>query len=993
MNGFFKCNLPHGFLSPRACRAFLQICLLAGLVVPDLVRAEEKVSFSREIQVLLSDRCYQCHGPDEGSRKGGLRLDVREDALKAGDEGAAIVPGKPDQSLMLQRIMETDPDLRMPPPESGKSLSAQEVERLRLWIEQGAEYRNHWAFEPIRRPKVPNDSAIAELYGDASLSPIDAYVGRRLLKVGLTPSPLADRRTLIRRVHLDLLGLPPSLEALHAYLNDTQPGAYERMLDQALESPHFGEKWGRHWLDQARYADTHGYTIDSQRSIWPYRDWVIQAINEDLPFDQFTIEQLAGDLMQNPTRDNLVATGFHRNTLVNQEGGTDREQFRNEAVVDRVNTTGAVWLGLTVGCAQCHTHKYDPLTQHEYYQLFAFFNSGKDVNSAGPTLSLPGPEDEEKRTQLEASIREARQELKAYQAKGQSAEESESTSKEGTVDWTFLEPVDLRSGGETTFKGLGDGSSLASGATSSPETYTFRTGSPGGRWTALRLEVLTHPSLPKGGPGRAGNGNFVLSDIALESGALKASWLHAHADHSQPRYDVTAAIDTDPITGWAINGAKRVNVQRTAVFLMDPLEIPKGESVEIRLHFPERPEGYSIGRFRLAMTGAPLRQLGLPDPEGDRLTKRLKKLEDQLKNLNKGVPSTMVMEELDKPRETHVHIRGDFLRKGDQVTPDTPAFLPSLKADQTYPGRLDLARWLVRPDHPLTARVVVNRMWMRLFGKGLVETENDFGLQGTPPTHPELLDWLADHFIRNGWSRKQLLRTIMTSVTYRQSSQSRPELVKADPLNQLLGAQARIRVDAESVRDMALAASGLLVPKIGGPSVYPPQPDGVYAFTQRRASWPTSKGPDRYRRAMYTFFMRSAPHPLFTTFDAPAFNTTCTRRPRSNTPLQALTLANDSAFFEMNQALGKLLQSAEGAPSERIEQAFLRCLSRPPTSEESRMLEGYFETQHAAFKADPEAAAEVTGGASSAKADAAGQAAWVLVARILMNLDEFITRE
>ncbi len=713
---------------------------VAGLFSSLAIGAD--LEFNRDIRPILSNACFKCHGPDPERRQGDLRLDTAEDATANRGGSPAIKPGEPDGSEVVRRVTSTDADSLMPPADSGLALKPEQVETLREWIRQGARYQQHWALAPIQRPALPPVQQ-----ADWVRNPIDQFVLARLEAANLAPSPQADPYTLIRRLYLDLLGLPPSLDQIDAFVNDPAADAFERLADRVLASPHYGERWGRHWLDQARYADTNGYTIDSDRSLWPYRDWVINALNRDLPFDRFTIEQLAGDLLPEATRDQRIATGFHRNTLVNQEGGTDAEQFRNEAVVDRVNTTGAVWLGLTIGCAQCHSHKYDPISQREYYQLFAFFNSGQDVNSITPTLSIASDEQTQQLAELDQQITAAKAEL----AKCEEAD-----------------------------------------------------------------------------------------------------------------------------------------------------------------------------RAKLEAT--------------------LKARETERKKLASSIPTTMVMADLPNPRQTHVLIRGDFLRKGEPVQPDVPAVLPRLPEASGPHTRLDLARWLVDPHHPLTSRVTVNRVWMRYFGRGLVETENDFGMQGTLPTHPELLDWLAAEFKDGGWSFKRLHRLIVTSATYRQASHVRPDLEAADPLNKLLARQVRLRVDAETVRDLSLGVSGLLNPTIGGPSVYPPQPAGVYAFTQRQAAWPTSTGADRYRRSLYTFFMRSAPYPTLTTFDAPNFNQTCTRRARSNTPLQSLTMANDGAMFELAQAFGRRLLTPRGeSDSAQLQRGFRLALSRPAEPAELERLAAYLD--------------------------------------------------
>jgi hypothetical protein len=967
------------------------LALLAGLAEPG---EPESIHFIRDVRPILSNHCFRCHGPDEATREADLRLDTIEGATAGGQGTRAIIPGDPKASTLIERVSEADPDLRMPPREAGPALAKEQIELLRRWIQQGAKYEMHWSFRPVRRPPVPP----AKPRCDWPRNAIDAFILDKLAAEGILPSPPATRETLIRRVYLDVLGLPPRPDELQAYLEDDASDAYEQMVDRALSSPHYGERWGRHWLDQARYADTNGYTIDSPRSIWPYRDWVIWALNSDMPFDDFSIQQLAGDLLENPTQEQLVATGFHRNTLVNQEGGTDAEQFRNEAVVDRVNTTGAVWLGLTLGCAQCHTHKFDPITHREYYQFFAFFNSGQDVNQVGPTTSLPSSEQKKRLAAWDEQIREAQAVLQEYdrEKSNQLPPEDRHTGK--PVEWTTISSLTPSSQAGATFERLDDGSYVVGGTNGDSDIYTLEFPTSLKRVTGVRLEVLTHPSLPKGGPGRAGNGNFVLNEVTLRSdGDLEVPWLHATADHSQKNFEVIGAIDDDPESGWAINVEKgRANVNRTATFIADRLPVPDEGNLILTLRFGPRNPGYNIGRFRIALTDAPPIQLGLPDAERQKLQDVLARHQSERGKFASAIPTTMVMRDLPSPRPTHVLIRGDFLRRGDPVSPDVPAVLPALddgEAEQPR-TRLDLARWLVDPEHPLTARVFVNRVWSRYFPSGLVETENDFGIQGTLPTHPELLDWLAAEFVESGWSMKHVHRLILNSATYRQSSVQRAELQRHDPLNKLLGRQSRLRVEAEIVRDMALSVSGLLHDRIGGRSVYPPQPDGVYAFTQRNAAWPTSTGPDRYRRGMYTFFMRSAPYPLLTTFDTPSFSTVCTNRVRSNTPLQSLTLANDVALFEIAQALGRRLRDAADDDQDRLDHAFRLCFSRLPDPQEASRLSQFLNAQRHEFRADPDAARSVAGIEQNVSAESAGEAAaWTLVARLLLNLDEFITRE
>ena len=759
----------------RSLFSFIALIAIAfgGVAFEGSARGDSAVDFARDIKPILDTSCVSCHGPQK--QKGGLRLDVKSAAMKGGTSGVTIVPGKGKDSPLVHRVLGLGDEDRMPLKKD--PLTERQVQLITAWIDQGARWpeeagaqvveAKHWSFVKPVRPEVPKVTDAAWVR-----NPIDAFVLARLEKEGIKPSPEAPKETLIRRVSLDLTGLPPTPKEIVDFLKDESPGAYERVVDRLLASPHYGERWGRHWLDGARYADSSGYSIDAPRSMWAYRDWVIAAMNADMPFDQFTIEQIAGDLLPKATTADRIATGFHRNTQINQEGGIDPEQFRVEANIDRVNTTGTVWLGLTIGCAQCHNHKFDPIAQKEYYRLFAFFNS---------EVFDPKKPDEPKLK------------VEGLGVKGQGS-------------------------GKKTGKA---------------------------------------PSAKKG------------------------------------------EVDTS---------------------------------------------------------------------------------------------TTLVMAELAEPRETHVFTKGDFTRPAEVVTPGVPAVLHPMKARGARADRLDLAKWLVDPENPLTARVTVNRMWMQYFGKGIVETENDFGTQGDKPTHPELLDWLATEFMRQHWSMKAMHRLIVTSATYRQSSNVRPELANADPLNKLLARQARVRLDAEIVRDVGLAASGLLCEKIGGPSVYPPQPDGVMALGQVKKVWKVSEGEDRYRRGMYTFLYRATPHPLLTAFDAPDATSACTRRLRSNTPLQALTLLNDEAFMEFAQGLARrILKEGPGDDAGRIEYGFRLCAGRRPDAAEAKVLSELFARELQEFAADKGQAKEIVGKAAGAEPERL--AAWTMISRVLLNLDETITRE
>jgi mono/diheme cytochrome c family protein len=820
--------------------------------------AAAPVDYLGEVKPILAKNCYACHGA--AKQRGGLRLDTAAAALQGGNSGPAVVPGQGGSSRLLKAVTGRD-DVKVMPPK-GPRLSPAQVAVLRAWIDAGAKAppgetaagaappNRHWAFRPRARPAAPAVKNAAWVR-----NPIDRFILARLEKEGLAPSPEADRVTLLRRLSLDLLGLPPEPAEVEAFVADARPDAYEHLVDRLLASPHYGERWGRHWLDLARYADSNGYSIDAPRSMWPYRDWVIGALNRDLPFDRFTVEQLAGDLLPGATPEQRVATGFHRNTPINEEGGIDVEQFRVESVIDRVNTTGAVWLGLTVGCCQCHDHKFDPISQREYYQLFAFLNGADE-----PTLDLGTPEELARRRRIQGRIAQAQKRLKVLDATNPPGEDR--WEKGLTTELRKLLPADIQA-------------------------------------------ILEVPE----------NGRTVGQKEKL-SEAYRKSDMARHV----------------------------------AAGLGNPLAVAKAA----QLH---------LGSTRYA-------------------------LDRELTALKKSQPpalTAMVLQERKAARETHVLLGGDFTRKGARVRPGVPAVLPPLEAPSPPTPRpfgergeewtrLDLARWLVDPRNPLTTRVTVNRLWQHYFGLGLVETENDFGTQGTPPSHPELLDWLATELVSRGWSLKAMHRLIVTSAVYRQTSTARPELAAVDARNRLLARQARLRLEAECVRDAALAASGLLYRKVGGPSAFPPQPEGIYRFTQIDKHWQASTGPDRYRRGMYTYFWRSAPHPSLTVFDAPDAGSTCTRRNRSDTPLQALTLLNDKAHYEFAQALARrVLREGGEVDGERIGYAFRLCLARRPNQREAGRLAELLQRQ----------AAE---GAAPAEA-------WTTVARVLLNLDEFITRE
>ena len=967
---------------------FALALLTFGAVHPASAQGPQTVDFQRDIRPILSNHCFKCHGP--AKQEDGVRLDTRESATKR----KIIVPGKPAASKMIDRVTADDLE-RMPPADTGDRLKPAQVELLKKWIAQGAEYSPHWAFIKPKRAPLPKVGAS---------HPIDAFIFDRLAKEGIKPSPEADRSTLIRRLSLDLIGLLPSPAEIDDFVNDKSADAYEKLVDRLLESPHYGERQTRHWLDLARYADSNGYTIDGKRSIWPWRDWLINAFNKDMPFDQFTIEQLAGDMLPKATPEQIVATGFHRNTSFNEEGGTNPEQFRVERTIDRANTTGTVWLGLSVGCAQCHTHKYDPISHKEYYQFYAFFNSMEE-----PKLSMPTSAQDKRMKELQGELAKVKKEPTPKKPTPAEAEKQlADLEKETNGGWRIIYPKTVMADQGAKLDVLDDRSVLANGKAGDSETYTVHGVAPEtGTITAIRLEALTHASLPMNGPGRSGGGNFVLSLFMFETDGVPHKFRKAIADYSQTDYPVNDVVKNDLAKGWGISGGTGRDHQ--ALFYLDkPHPVREGQAFVFTLRHSPKHAGYSLGRFRLAVTFASERFLALPldaqnimlldpakrtakqmDAARQALLKapppsaRVVQLQKEIKALDAQIESTLVLREAKAPRVTKIQKRGDFLDLGDTVEPGVLAIMNPLDVKGRPANRLDLAKWLVSPDNPLTARVVVNRIWQQYFGKGLVETENDFGIQGSLPTHPELLDWLACEFtgepspvrgrVRSGaWSMKRMHKLIVMSATYRQASKIRPDLREKDPQNRLLARQHRLRLDAEIIRDAALSASGLLTHKIGGPGVYPPQPPEIFAFTQSNHPWPESKGPDRYRRGMYTFIWRQSQHPLLTTFDAPDAQVSCTRRNRSNTPLQALHLANDPVFVEIAKGLGdRIAKEGPADDAGKMAFAFKLCYCRAPSKLEQERLLAFLQQQR----------------------QVNAERAWTMVARVLLNLDEFVTRE
>ncbi|MFP6901525.1 MAG: PSD1 and planctomycete cytochrome C domain-containing protein, partial [Opitutales bacterium] len=787
-----------------------------------------KVDFNQEVRPILANNCFKCHGPDAKARKAKLRLDLPEGVAKDLGGYRAVEPGKPDESEMIVRITSRDPDELMPPPKSKKTLTPKQIATLRAWIAEGGEYQTHWAFMKPKRPEPPKTSDDSWIR-----NPIDRFVLARLEKEGMRPSPEADKATLLRRVSFDLTGLPPSLTELEEFLADDSPKAFEKAVDRLLSSPRYGEHLAHYWLDAARYADTNGYQYDTHRDMWPWRDWVINAYNRNLSFDQFTIEQLAGDLLPSATLAQKIATGFNRNHPITIEGGVIDEEYRTEYVIDRVTTTAQVWMGMSFLCARCHDHKFDPVQQKEFYQFFAFFNQvpEKGHNGFNPKIKVPAAN----LSRLRAELAVVEQKLKGHEnaiSTAQSKWEKSLKVKTTAPVWEVIKPTKVSGGKGTTFTPLPDLSILAGGNSPVNEIYDIHLRAQETGITAVRLECLKHKSLPHGGAGRAFNSNFVLSEFELEithSGKgqkpQRIKFKQAVADYSQNNYNIAASIDGNKGTGWAVDGPTNKE-NRVAMFVADkPFGQEGGADLRIRMHF-NYPK-HAIGRFRLSISADPMPMLksgesvseiaALPSakrtpqqkqllrehflttdapPEFKSLHSRLQSLRAELKGPQAKGSTTMVMQDMPNRRKTHVLFRGQYDQKREEVTVGTPAFLPPMLKGAPM-NRLGLARWLFSEDHPLTARVIVNREWQRFFGTGIVMTTEEFGTQGDWPSHPKLLDWLAVHFKDNGWDLKNLLKTIVTCSTYRQSSWASSELLLRDPENRLLGRGPRHRLDAE----------------------------------------------------------------------------------------------------------------------------------------------------------------------------------------------------
>ena len=1160
------------FLSPTITTLATWCC---AMLVGFTAAPADDIDFTTDIRPILSNNCFACHGPDEETQEAGLRLDDEKIATTELESGTvAVVPGKPDASELIARITTDDEDLRMPPADFGKKLSTTDIEKLRAWIQQGAPYSAHWSYIKPTRPNPPKPDNEHKKW---PRNEVDNFILHRMQQHNLAPSPEADRYALARRVFLDLTGLPPTIEEVDAFVADNDPQAYEKLVDDLLQRPSFGEHWARKWLDLARYADSAGYADDPPRTIWAYRDWVIRSINDNMPFDQFTIEQLAGDLLPDPGESQLIATAFHRNTLTNNEGGTQDEEFRNVAVVDRVNTTMAVWMGTTMACAQCHTHKYDPISQDEYFQFFAILNNTQDADrrNESPIIEIFTDDQKNRKLELQSQIEQLTSLINTSTPElleSQSKWESRLHSKPA---WTKLAPQSVTRSSKGTVKLLDDGGVLIE---DSAETDTFvvdlpinpKSDAAQQLVSAIRLQTLPHESLPGQGSGHGG-GNFVITSVKAQvvpadnsspqakfiritnngkgqilslaevqvfsgteniapkgkatqhstgfsgppelaidgntdgnydnksvthTNTVDDPWweldlnhpsaidriviwnrtdnnLHtrltnftvelldadrqsvvrqvfkdspnpsadyspsnirditfrsAFADYNQPNFEPTDVLTgkTGNNDGWAVGGS---TTQPHQLILVPNAvtSIDRGATLRIHIDHKSPHKNHLLGQFQISTTDdqTTIERSRLPQnilatldtPADQRSAERSEQLatyyrsnvapelsqqRTALSNANqqlaemKPATSVPVLREItDKPRETRLQFRGNYLDKGQVVSPGVPSAFHPLPKD-TIADRKGLAEWLVDENNPLTARVLANRYWEIIFGRGIVVTSEEFGSQGELPTHPQLLDWLATEVIANGWDRKALLRMLVTSATYRQATRVTPKSIAADPDNRWLSRGPRVRHSAEMIRDQALLAAGLLSDRMYGPPVKPPQPSmGLSAAFGSSTDWKTSEGEDRYRRGIYTTWRRSNPYPSMATFDAPNREVCTVRRNRTNTPLQSLVTLNDPVYVEAAQSLARIALQHSDNLNEQITHAFRRCVLRPPTANEVETLAALFNDSKASLIDKPTEAMNLATDPLGPLPDGmkpADAAAMTVVCNVLLNLDEMFLK-
>ena len=1007
-------------------------CAIA--IVPHLWAApgDQTVSFDRDIRPILSNNCYRCHGPDDKERKADLRLDTKEGLF--GDLGGhvAVSPGKPGDSELLRRIVSGDPGEKMPPPKSGKKLTTAETELLTRWIKQGAAYNRHWAYVKPVRPALPEVRNTAW-----ALNPVDRFVLARLEKEGLKPASRADRNALIRRVSLDLTGLPPTWQEVQQFVHDDDPKAYEHLVDRLLEKSAYGEHWAHLWLDLARYADSAGYADDPLRTIWLFRDYVIKSLNANKPFDQFTIEQIAGDLLPNPTEEQLIATAFHRNTLTNNEGGTIDEEFRNVAVVDRVGTTMAVWMGTTMACAQCHNHKYDPITQEEFFRFFAFFNNTQDADrpDEAPVLSTYSTDQKRERQRLEADIANARKDLTRPRQELDDAQATWERAFPIQLKWRSPRPTSVEPPANlkavVTKEGL-----VEFGVGAKKAQYTIRIPlEAASAINGLQLKILP---TPKPAEAKLYDGDFVVDHVTAaielpgQSAAKEARKLTIQKVVADP---ILAGSDLDQIlkeknarqTGWIVGGGANAQPQTLTLVPAQPVAFSGGAQLVLTVSINSKqvrqyPLRLSLGftadnkaaewgatpedvlkalktdRSRRTAKEAKLLQLHYRSiaPALEPLRQRLVRLEKQLAEIKPVTVPVMREQVADQRRVTKIQHRGNYLDLGQPVNEGVPGAFPPLPTG-VRADRLALARWLIAPENPLTPRVLANRCWEQIFGIGIVATSEDFGSQGDLPTHPELLDWLAAELVENKWNLKAFLKLLVTSAAYQQSSAVTPESEQRDPDNRLLARGPRFRLSAETVRDQALFVGGLLSQKMFGPPVNPPQPSiGLRAAFGSEIDWKVSAGEDRHRRALYTMWRRSNPYPSMAAFDAPNREVCTVRRVRTNTPLQALVTLNDPVYMEAAQALARRTLAEGGATTDdKIRYLFEVCLSRQPEAPETARLSQLYKQSKEMLRTSPDKAKKLAVdpiGPAPAGIDLADLAAWTVVGNVMLNLDETLMK-
>jgi hypothetical protein len=1012
---------------------------------PETAALSETIEFNRDIRPILSDKCFQCHGPDRNKREADLRLDTEDGLHGRGDKPGTIVAGQPDKSELFHRVVTTDADLHMPPAATGKALKPREIELLRRWIEQGGKFEGHWAFLPLRV-----DPAVAALTDTEATARIDEFLDATRQQNHLHESPEADRATLLRRLHFDLTGLPPSETEVAEFLADTSPSAFEKKVDLLLASPHYGERLAMWWLDLVRYADTVGYHGDQEMSVSPFRQYVIDAFNANKPFDQFTREQLAGDLLPNATLEQKIASGYNRLGMMSQEGGVQDKEYLAKYIAERVRNASGTWMGVTLGCAECHDHKFDPFTARDFYRFEAFFadiqekglyKSPNPNGAWGSFVKIPTQEQTAELARLDQKIIELKTTLDTPTPELAAAQ---SDWEQTQNSWTVLQPDSVTSQEGVTLTRQSDGSYLASSTNPAKDTYTITLKNMPAGITAFRLDVLPDESLPGKGPGRAGNGNFVLSEfiakvkpatgderpVTLQNATATYEQTGAAENHPNKKWAIEAAIDGDKNGkpwGWAI--MEKAGQPHTAIFeTAENLTLEEGASLTIQMLQNHDAAEHTIGRFRLAVTTnpRPVRVIDLAPPQiaailaiptADRneaqraeVAKHYRSIAPALEPQRQELAATQkTRDDLDanieitlttvtvEPRMVRVLARGNWMDEtGEVVAPAFPEALGPVASTDKRLTRLDLAQWLVSRENPLTARAITNRLWKIYFGAGLSRRLDDLGAQGEWPSHPQLLDYLAARFMDTGWDFKRLIKTIVMTQAYRQSSHPNAMQTESDPYNRWLARQGRFRLDAELIRDNALSISGLLVTKIGGKSVRPYQPPGYWAylnFPQRE--WQNGAGDDLYRRGLYTHWQRQYLHPSILAFDAPSREECTADRPRSNTPLQSLVLLNDPTYVEAARAFAELILRHEGTDAQRLDYAFHRALSRPIEPHETEILLKLLQTHLSEYGADPAAAKDLLSvGARPLPQDLspASLAAWTDVARTILNLHEVITR-